>query len=90
MKYFALVSMIILPALLLGNAFAETVVSANDIFLGNFSHVTVAQFGDYEIIFDNITKAKSRKTVATLNGLFDTGYANPLGMVWRTDPSTYL
>lgn len=72
------------------DALAETVVPADHIFLGNFNHSVVAQFGDFEVIFDNITKAKSRKTVATLNALVDTGYANGLGMVWKQDPCTYL
>jgi hypothetical protein len=71
------------------NAYSELVVPADKMFMGNFADAAVGIFGAPELILDPYTSAKSRKVLATLNVLCDTGYANPEGIVWRTDASVY-
>jgi hypothetical protein len=70
-------------------AFSESVVPSTNVFFGDFADAYVGQWEDLSLILDPYTYAASRKVKATVNGLFDSGYANPKGLCWIADASTY-
>ncbi|NJO90019.1 MAG: hypothetical protein HC831_14520 [Chloroflexia bacterium] len=70
-------------------AFAENVVSAGNLFLGDFRDVTVGQFQNVEMIVDPYTMAAEGKIKIVIDSLFDSGLANYRGFTWISDASVY-
>ena len=66
-------------------AYAAPCANDTKMYMGDFSKCVVGQWGGIEIVVDPYTDAKKGLINLTAIGLFDTGCAQPLGLVWKAN-----
>jgi len=69
------------------SAYGVPAANANSVYFGDFSRMTVGQWGGIELIVDPYTYAKQGRIQITAVAMFDTGCTNVRAFAWLDDVS---